>query len=92
MNDLLKIMMRNLREYGKLFYIHEKFEYVYIYIMDGKLFYIVGTKKFKLMRLTIFNTIIYFLIYIYTAIRSLYVKYYASRDRCFDSVLSVPLF
>lgn len=60
MNDLLKIMMRNLREYGKLFYIHEKFEYVYIYIMDGKLFYIVGTKKFKLMRLTIFNTIIYF--------------------------------
>lgn len=66
MNDLLKIMMRNLREYGKLFYIHEKFEYVYIYIMDGKLFYIVGIKKFKLMRLTIFNTIIYFLIYIYT--------------------------
>lgn len=65
MNDLLKIMMRNLREYGKLFYIHEKFEYVYIYIMDGKLFYIVGIKKFKLMRLTIFNTIIYFLIYIY---------------------------
>lgn len=38
---------------------------MYIYIMDGKLFYIVGTKKFKLMRLTIFNTIIYFLIYIY---------------------------
>lgn len=65
MNDLLKIMMRNLREYDKLFYIHEKFEYVYIYIMDGKLFYIVGIKKFKLMRLTIFNTIIYFLIYIY---------------------------
>lgn len=39
---------------------------MYIYIMDGKLFYIVGIKKFKLMRLTIFNTIIYFLIYIYT--------------------------
>lgn len=38
---------------------------MYIYIMDGKLFYIVGTKKFKLMRLTIFNTMIYFLIYIY---------------------------
>lgn len=38
---------------------------MYIYIMDGKLFYIVGIKKFKLMRLTIFNTMIYFLIYIY---------------------------
>lgn len=85
MNDLLKMLMSNLREYGKLFCIHEKFEYVYVIWNniqgDGRLFCFVRIKKFKFKlmfnNIDTFNMIIYIYILkvnIYkVTIRSLYI-------------------